>query len=183
MNSQKIEKLVEKYFDGETSSQDELLLKKFFLQDNIPRHLRSLKSYFNYLGEEVEAMPLNEDFDNKFFETIKENENSSRRFSRRITLYIASGVAACILILIGLFTKFDRIVDTYNDPEVAYQEVKNALVYFSAKFNSGIEDMDQVAKLDEGLNKASKMTYFNKGVEEASKASKLYEAKKQIFNQ
>ena len=36
MNSEEIKRLLEKYYEGATTSDEELLLKKFFSMDNVP---------------------------------------------------------------------------------------------------------------------------------------------------
>ncbi|WP_460953860.1 HEAT repeat domain-containing protein [Spirosoma litoris] len=47
---QDIEKLLEKYYEGETSLQEEKELRQFFQQDNIPDHLMSHAAQFRYFA-------------------------------------------------------------------------------------------------------------------------------------
>ena len=48
----KIETILEKYFEGKTSLKEEKLLRKYFLQNDIPEHLWVYKPIFNFFSEE-----------------------------------------------------------------------------------------------------------------------------------
>lgn len=183
MSFQRIEKLLEKYYNGDSSSMEEKELKDFFDLEEVPSHLKSLKPYFNYLSEETHTEVLDQGFDERLMDEIQNEESQSKKWKRKLYLYIASGTAACVLLVLGLFVKFDRIVDTYDDPQLAFTEAKNALMFFSTKLNSGLQPAGKVVKFQESLQETRKIGYFNQGVEEARKASKFYEIQKEIFNQ
>ncbi len=51
MSFREIEKILERYFNGETSLSEERELKEFFLKENIPDHLKVLKDQFVYFHE------------------------------------------------------------------------------------------------------------------------------------
>ncbi|MVM30540.1 HEAT repeat domain-containing protein [Spirosoma sp. HMF4905] len=48
--NQDIEKLLEKYYEGETSLQEEKQLRQFFQQESIPEHLQSHAAQFRYFA-------------------------------------------------------------------------------------------------------------------------------------
>ena len=61
MELSKIEKLLEKYLDAETTVQEEATLKNYFLSGNVAPHLQeyeSMFSYFKYSKEEKLAKPI-----------------------------------------------------------------------------------------------------------------------------
>lgn len=105
MKIEKIEQLLKKYFEGETSLEEEEQLRIFFRREKIPGHLQSYTDQFRYLeivGEEqTEADP---------FAKISPFEVYTQKFQRRSgalmgmsnsirwTLRIAAGT---ILALIG----------------------------------------------------------------------------------
>ncbi len=184
MNSQEIENILEKYFNGDTTPDEEKKLKTFFSGNKMPSHFKSLKSYFNYFAEEEKTI-LSDDFDNKIINSIQESEIRSTKSKRKIYLYIASGIAACILIVIGIFAGFNRITkeikDTYKNPEVAYRETKKALIYFSAKFNSGLEAAEPITDFESGVKQMNKINKLNKGLKEAIKLSTFYAIQKEIM--
>ena len=49
MELAKIEKLISKYLEAETTLEEENILKNYFSKDDIPIHLVEYKKLFNYL--------------------------------------------------------------------------------------------------------------------------------------
>ena len=92
MNSRRIEILLERYFSGGTSLEDEKLLMEYFQGDDIPSHLQSLKGQFEYYSDEKEKEFLDESFDNKIIDLIQSEEEKSVKNTRRMYLYMASGI-------------------------------------------------------------------------------------------
>lgn len=87
-----IEELVNKYFEGETSCEEERELRRFFAGGIVPEHLRAYRPMFAFLDEEsrqsnvANARPL-----------VKTSASLRRRL-----LYGVSGIAAGILIALAL---------------------------------------------------------------------------------
>ena len=55
--AQDIEKLLEKYYDGETSLEEERALKQFFQHGEIPEHLKSHAAQFGYFANARKEQP------------------------------------------------------------------------------------------------------------------------------
>ncbi|MCF0062332.1 HEAT repeat domain-containing protein [Dyadobacter chenwenxiniae] len=55
--NQDIEKLLEKYYDGETTIDEEKELKRFFQHENVPEHLMSHAAQFGYFVEARNEYP------------------------------------------------------------------------------------------------------------------------------
>ncbi len=179
MNFRQIEKLLERYFNGETSLEEEKILKDFFKGGNIPPHLLSLKKQFEYFADEQKNNYLDERFDHKVLDQITQNEKSNTRSIKLRRLYTYSSIAASIIIVLSIFFKFDpfskKMDDTFNDPQIAYEETKKALLFVSKVLNKGISPVEKVASFDEGSKQMSKLSSMNKGIEEANKISTFYE--------
>lgn len=94
-----IEELIERYFEGETSAEEEKQLRSFFAAGHVPEHLSAYVPLFAYFDEEIR---------NK--EEAKKNERSTasilllrkEKSVRRTLLYVLSGVAASLLFLLAL---------------------------------------------------------------------------------
>jgi len=83
-----IQELIDKYFEGLTSADEEATLRRFFTSGNVPEQLTMYKPLFEY-----------------FEDAIKETEiNTKKRFriNKKTMLWITSA-AACIALLIGMF--------------------------------------------------------------------------------
>lgn len=94
-----IEELIERYFEGETSAEEEKQLRSFFAAGHVPEHLSAYIPLFAYFDEEIR---------NK--EEAKKNQRSTasilllrkEKSVRRTLLYVLSGVAASLLFLLAL---------------------------------------------------------------------------------
>lgn len=83
-----IQDLIDKYFEGLTSADEEAALRRFFTSGNVPEQLAIYKPLFAY-----------------FEHAIKETEtNTKKRFLiNKKTMLWMSSAAACIVLLIGMF--------------------------------------------------------------------------------
>ena len=184
MSSQRIEKILVKYFEGETSLAEERTLREFFHQEEIPAHLIELKEQFELYDEESDE-ELPEDFDEILFGKIEQRERSQKA-SRRTYIYYISGVAATIMILITLFVRFDPFTSNtpYNDreAEIAFEEASRILYFVSDKFNQGASPLTKVARFDEAVGNLSSVKKFDAGVSKASPISRFNQITKLITN-
>ena len=96
-----IEELLERYFEGETSAAEEKRIRAFFASGEVPEHLAAYAPLFAYFDEEIER-----DAEAQVGEPDSEPEPVSvplRSANRkRAALYLFSGVAACVLALLGV---------------------------------------------------------------------------------
>lgn len=186
MNFHRIEKLLEQYFDGSTSLEDEKVLKDFFEGDNIPPHLISLKDSFNYFSGKSSEEFLTESFDKKILAEIDSFEIDNKRQFRRRSIYFISGIAASILIIISIFINFNpfasKLTETFDNPEMAYEETKKALLLVSGAFNRGIKPIDNVSKFDDGMKELAKVESLGTGMKEVGRVSEFYNTQQKIIN-
>lgn len=82
-----MEELLERYFEGETSAAEEKRIRAFFASGEVPEHLAAYAPLFAYFDEEIER-------------NVSVPFRPGNR--RRSALYLLSGVAACVLALLGL---------------------------------------------------------------------------------
>ena len=98
MDYKYIEQLLERYWQGETTLQEEAILRNFFSQPDIPEHLRTYQPLFDLEKEE----PLGDDFDERILGMIKEDEPKAKVVtltSRLMPLFKAAAIVAIILTL------------------------------------------------------------------------------------
>ena len=102
MDYKYIEQLLERYWQGETTLQEEAILRAFFSQDDVPTCLMKYKSLFDCgLQEET----LGDDFDARILDSIGEDEKEPKAkvvswSSRLMPLFKAAAIVA-ILLTIG----------------------------------------------------------------------------------
>ena len=99
MDYKYIEQLLERYWQGETTLQEEAILRNFFSQPDIPEHLRTYQPLFDLEKEE----PLGDDFDERILGMIEEEEQPKAKIvtltSRLMPLFKAAAIVAIILTL------------------------------------------------------------------------------------
>ena len=159
MEFKDLEILLEKYFEGNTTLNEELQIKEFFKNNSdLPDNLMETRAMFQFFSKEKQ-----EKTDMVF--PVKEKQKSARV---RNLYYQVSAIAASILILISVITYTDnteeqRVYAYINgkpimDEQVAIIEAKRALLLVSSNLNEGTESLKHLSsfnkaeKLVEGVN-------------------------------
>ena len=98
----KIDELLDKYFEGETSCEEERELRRFFTEKEVPEHLQTYRPLFAYLNREATSMA--EPTEEKSVTTESAKEVPAQRKPSRLyrTFYAVSGIAAGLLLLLGV---------------------------------------------------------------------------------
>ncbi len=153
-----IEKLLDKYFEGETTLSEEKELRTYFTREHIPSHLEKYKDMFQYFSNESQITSIHID-----------NAVSSTN----IPWYTWLGVAASIVLIVGLFMTniipgmdteqtplltLEQDLGTYEDPQLALQKTKEVLNLVSQFMNEGKKDL---VYLNEFENAKKKLVYLN----------------------
>lgn len=101
MDYKYIEQLLDRYWQCETSLEEEQILRAFFQQNDIPAEMSQYKPLFTYVNEEKQTDVLGEDFDEKMLSLIGE-EPKAKVISirqRLMPLFRAAAVVAIVLTL------------------------------------------------------------------------------------
>jgi hypothetical protein len=143
MELDKIEKVLEKYFRGETSIAEEKELRVYFSSSDVAQHLEHYKPMFVYFGVEKEQ---------KFEKIIP------ILAKKRYVVWLS--IAASIVVLFGIITivftedkAMNKELGTYDDPEVALKETQKALAMLSSQVNVGIESVTYIKEYENTKNK------------------------------
>ena len=103
MDYKYIEQLLERYWQGETSLEEEKILRTFFCQKDLPRGMRKYATLFAYEQEETHTDRLGDDFDRRVLEKVGEQQPVKARTisltHRMMPLFKAAAVVAIILTL------------------------------------------------------------------------------------
>lgn len=148
MELDRIENLIEKYFDAETSIAEENELKTYFSSADVAQHLQQYQPLFGYFSQAktqsfTQALPLK---------------------SKKRTSAAWLSVAASVVVLLGIGTFVYNTgkpaapgeLGTYDDPEVAMAETQKALTLVSQKINVGVGSMGYIKEYEHSKNKVFK---------------------------
>jgi hypothetical protein len=146
MDYNKIEALIEKYFQGETNSTEENELRNYFSSPNVLPHLEQYKPLFGYF-----SLAKEEEFKPEIPLPLKSRDK------KRTVAWLSIAASVVVLIGIGMFAFFNNTsknedLGTYNDPEVAFKETQKALALLSNQVNIGIESVHYVEEYQNSKN-------------------------------
>ncbi|MCD6566059.1 MAG: hypothetical protein J7K53_08945 [Bacteroidales bacterium] len=172
MDIKRIELLLQKFYSGVSAIEEEKELKDFFTTNDVPRHLWAEQEMFTYYHVGGKGEIGDKELENKIIKTIKgaEQEEAKRFTNRRKILYMVSSAAAVVALLTVAYFAFifdTAMQDTYDNPEIAYVQTKETLLFVSAKLNKGTKDLYVIGKLDEAtkpLSNISKIEYSTKSI-------------------
>jgi len=144
MELNKLEFLLKKYEEGNSSLEEENQLRTYFASEEIPIHLRSYKMIFAYSSNEKNRI-----YPGKI------------KLASKKAQFIFIGIAASILLAIGIFgwqNNSRKEIPQYNvgsieDPHEAYQKTKEALQLVAQVFNAGREDLEYLNEFNKTKNK------------------------------
>jgi DNA-directed RNA polymerase subunit H (RpoH/RPB5) len=157
MNSEEIKRLLEKYYEGNSTSKEELLLKKFFNEEDVPEDLNDEKEIFMYYRQSSQIPEPSADFEDRIVSAINAENGDIVRIKRRRLYVTLSGIAAGLLILAGsyfFFTSRSEPRDTFSDPELAYAETMKILYNVSARLNHGTQALGKISLLQDETQKS-----------------------------
>lgn len=167
MEPKKLDKLISRFYAGETSLEEEEQLREYFLRNKeFPAQYQDVRKQLQFY-EDVETAG-----DDKFpgdLEEFIDRLDEPRTISlRKRYLYRITAVAAGIALLIGLFfslnntdqqTKSYAFEETFSDnPQLAYEQTQKILMYVSGRLNHGIDELENIEKLEEPSQKLEPLT-------------------------
>jgi len=151
MEFNKIEDILEKYFQGETSIAEEKELKEYFSSPNVAQHLEQYKPMFGYFSQVKEQ---------------KSTQEIPLKTKKRNVAWLS--IAASAVVLLGVGTYFyvseknttqvvaQSELGTYDDPEEALAATQKALALLSNNVNVGIESVNYIKEYEQSKNKIFK---------------------------
>ena len=107
MNAQQIEQLLQRYWDAETTVDEERQLRQFFKANDVPQHLMRYKDLFVY-EEFMQDKQLGKDFDERLLKQIETPVVKAKSISIFSRLAPIAKAAAAVIILLALGNLAER---------------------------------------------------------------------------
>lgn len=145
----RIENLIEKYFNGETSIAEENELKLYFTSTNVAQHLEQYQPVFGYFAQAKTE---------QFKATIPLK-------SKKRNLVVWLSIAASVVVMLGIGTFMynqtnDEIefegCNANDNPEVVLKETQKALDLVSQKINTGVVSIGYINEYNNSKNRIFK---------------------------
>jgi hypothetical protein len=151
MELYKIEALLEKYFQGETSIAEEKELTNYFSSSNVAQHLEQYQPLFGYFSLAKAETTR---------QVVPELSTKKTYFAPSAWWSLAASVV--ILFGIGMYVYTTNAtknsvasneLGTYETPEEAFRETQKALALLSGHVNTGIESVQVIQEYNESKGK------------------------------
>lgn len=156
MDNKTLKILLEKYYRGETALGEEQMLRQHLSE---PKDTESdfetdrLLIQLTQMRKAAQAeIP---DIEENLSRFLDRNLSDRSLFRSRRSLY-RYAAAAVIVLAVGISALLlfrhsgNASTDTFSDPQLAYHEVENTLVYVSEKINTGMAPLSNVDKIRKG---------------------------------
>jgi len=144
MELARIEKLLDAYFEGNTSLAEEETLRKYFSQNEVAPHLAAYKPMFDGLTLAKQEV------------SVKEIDLPQQQFKVKRWWY---GVAASVVIAIGVagfvFSE-PKLSQEEQEALIAFQKTREAMQMMSQNFNEGAEELTYISTFTQTKNKILK---------------------------
>ncbi len=171
-----IRKLLDRFYLGETTLEEERSLHEYFSSTNVSEEFIPDRDLFRSMDSGNKAIHIPVNLDQKILAGIDREERKITR-TRRISVFSLSGLAAGLLVVIAVYTGYFNngnsarlaVQDTYENPQDAYEEAKRTLAYVSAKLNAGTGELKHVQQVSKAASDPLKsLSKINKGSRELS---------------
>jgi hypothetical protein len=146
-----IEKLLEKYDNGETSLKEEQKLRDYFAQEEVAPHLESYKVMFQYFNNTKQEHYTKD-------VPLKPKKNN---------LYQWISVAAIVILMLGIFLprgnkQITTLAQLSPEQQKVYFQTKKALAMLSSNFNEGATSLNALNIVSESFDKgAASMSHIS----------------------
>ncbi len=137
----KIEKLIKKYVEAETTLEEEKLLKDYFSNNDVPAHLESYKSIFTY-------------FKNSSLEHSNKSITLPKKQNKNYLKWLS--VAAMLVFFVGIFSVYQNNLREKEQARLAYAETQKALDLISKTLNKGNNAIAQLQVFEDTQNRIFK---------------------------
>lgn len=160
MNTERINELLERYYEALTTEAEEEELRRFFTEGEVPARLMGEKELFLQLQEVSAEVSAPEGLEERLTTAIDswaaQEETERKRRSRIYRLRWMSGIAASIVVLLAfgwnLYEPERR--DTCATPEEAYAEAHEALMQFAWALDKGTQQIAMVQSTTEKIEES-----------------------------
>lgn len=153
MELSRIERIVDKYFEGETTIEEERELQNYFSSTEVAPHLLQYVSIFKHFEE---ARKEHSNLETPIFK----NPKTQKRIGKNNFYWVSIAASIVVVLGIGLFYMFgtessikNNELGTYDDPKQAFEATQKALNLLSNNVNVGIESVQYIDEYQKTKNR------------------------------
>jgi hypothetical protein len=149
MESQRIQILLQKYFEAETTLDEENELINYFNSGEVKDELKQYVPMF--AGLKALSTSENIDLSDDLMNHILESEHKEK-LKYRWMWQIVTGIAASVILVmlaVNFYSSQNQWKDTFTDPDKAYAEANKTLEFVAGKYNKGLAQLRPIRKMED----------------------------------
>lgn len=153
MDYNQLETLIKKYWDCETSLEEEERLREWFRTHEVPERFKDTAKLFSYFDEQKQKA-TGDRFDKEIVAKVMSPGGKGISLWQT-TLKIAAGIAVVAAAIFFVRQEIQEKPDmaTIEDPQKALEETKKALMMISKGFSTAEEQAKKINVLNEAEDK------------------------------
>ena len=153
MDSERINELLQKYWNCETTLEEEGQLHTYF-QGYVPKSLKETASLFQYFHQQKHRGITDISFDRRVMHKVQGRSKGKMTSLVYNSMRIAAGIIVLVMAvwLVRLEIRKStpvEMTDTYDDPKIAFEETKKALMMISRSFSTAEEQARKINLFNE----------------------------------
>lgn len=174
--------LLKKYYQSETTANEEKQLKDYFNTHEVPDELKVDRYLFQSLSDFSNEQGVSDDVSAEIISYINDYEQDRKSakltFRKKLTIYLSAAASIAILLTASLFIYQNRQYDedrmgTITDPEKAYEQTKETLMYVSSLMNKSKQYLEPLEKFSEAEEEMKPIRKINESMKELDKIHKF----------
>jgi len=173
MESQRIHILLQRYFEAETTLEEENELITYFTSGEVDEKLKMYIPMFS--GIRNISAEENADLSDELMDYILESEHKEK-VKYRWMWQMVTGIAASVIVVmlsVNYYNSRTQWKDTFTDPQKAYAEASKTLDFVAGKYNQGLAQLKPFGKIESAVNPLnSGMKKLNKGFDQMNELNK-----------
>ena len=158
-----IQRLLQLYFNGESSKEEERELEKYFSAGDVDDEFSEYAEFFGGISELShgnEGTAIEEDVMNFILEHEHAEKTKYRGLWKTVT-----GIAASIIVVLGSLLIYEQqqkpFTDTFKNPEDAYAYAQKTLLFMSGKYETGLAPLSKTKIYNEALAELNQLDKLN----------------------
>jgi len=151
MKEERLKQLLEKYYSGDTSLDEERELRDYFSANDIYQGYETEKDILSGYSKSEKTPVPSPGFEQRILMAVDDlEERQVKRILRKRFLPLLSAAATLLLLISSYFLYVYKAEpkDTFSDPQLAYAETVKILNEISLKLNRGTYMLQPITKIN-----------------------------------
>ena len=155
MNLQELDRLLQAWYEGTGSEEEEHRLFAMLKADDLPAKYATNRQILGAFLDMSSAPEPDSGFEARIMEAVDRSETEGRIVSLKRRVYAIVSVAASVLIILSgyfIIESENKLKDTFDDPVLAYNATLEVLQRVSTTLNTGSDAIENLSEIEKARN-------------------------------